>query len=758
MITRDHYISPTVQPLRAVRPTRSVKRVALIGNHVPRRCGIATFTTDLAHWLEQDGCDVHVFAMSDKPGYQYPELVRGEIPTQDLAAYRRVARDIDRGGYDVVCLQHEYGIFGGRSGDYLLTLLNELRTPVVTTLHTILEKPSDDQFRVMSSIIERSSKIVVMSQRGKQILEAVHPESLGKVEVVPHGTPDASQCDRRAARAKLNLNGRKTILTFGLLSRDKGIDQMIRAMATVTKLVPDALFTIVGATHPHVVEHEGEAYRESLETLVADLGLDNNVRFVNEFVPLESLVEWLVSCDVYVCPYLKVEQVTSGTLSYAYGLGKPVVSTPNWHAQELLANGGGSLVPPMDPDALAEAVLEQLAGLNDTRQPDPQLQAMQWSNVAKQYVGAFQEVVSDQSDKKTVDMHAHLPIDHLLALTDDVGILQHGLYNMPRRSEGYCIDDNARALMLTLDARGLMDETLRLQLERRYLSFLAHGFHDQRGTFHNFMGYDRQWLDTVGSEDCQGRAIWAMAHVAARSSDEGHRAYATSWFAANWKLVTSLVSLRSVAYALLGLRELATGLWSEGLQRATSILSQRLHTEFLVYATEDWPWWEPVLTYDNARLPQALFAAAEFLRDETAKGDAAEALRWLCRTQTAPDGSFAPIGCHGFYRQGEERAWFDQQPIDALGSLQACLTAFGDTHDATWLFEARRAWDWFKGRNMVGVTLVTKDGGCYDGLTPMGANLNQGAESTLAYLAGWISMNGFRVTRNESEHGARYAI
>lgn len=758
LITRDHLEAPVASPISPFRTAVSVKRVALIGNHVPRRCGIATFTSDLANWLEENGCVVDVFAMSDRSGYDYPNRVRSEIAAQDRPAYRRVAQLIDEGNYDVVSLQHEYGIFGGKSGEYLLALLDELKTPVVTTLHTILDKPTDDQFRVMARIVERSKRLVVMSQRGKQILEQIHPLARGKVQVVPHGTPDASRCDRRAARAKLELKGRKTILTFGLLSRDKGIDQMILAMETVTKLVPDALFTIVGATHPHVLEHEGEAYRESLEALVVQLGLENNVRFVNEFVTLDALVEWLVSCDVYVCPYLKVEQITSGTLSYAYGLGKPVVSTPNWHAQELLASGGGSLVPPMDPEALAEAVLQQLAGLNDAREPDPHLQSMQWSNVAKTYLSTFEGVVETPKSRNGSQAPRSLPIGHLLALTDEVGIIQHGLYNLPRRAEGYCTDDNARALILALDAKGLVDEPVRAKLERTYLSFVSHAFNETRGTFHNFMGYDRQWIDTVGSEDCQSRALWSLAHVAAHSHVDGHRHYAIRWFGTHEKLFGALSSVRAVALALVALRELENATWSDQLQRWASNLSERLHSEFLMNATEGWPWWEPILAYDNARLPQGLFAAAHFLRDEGVKSDAMEALQWLCREQTGSDGTFAPIGSNGFYKQGETRAWFDQQPIEALATIQASLTAFEDTHDASWLFEARRAWDWFKGRNIAGLPMVTEDGGCYDGLMADSVNRNQGAESTLAYLSGWICMNGFRLSRREPGQSARYAI
>lgn len=746
---RAHLEEPTLRPQITVTPTHTVQRLAIVGNHAPRRCGIATFTTDLATWLERSGCEVDVYAVGqESSSYDYPDRVRGEIRESDPEAYRWIARQIDRSGYDVVSVQHEYGIYGGRSGDYLLTLLNELNTAVVTTLHTILQSPSTDQFRVMSAIVERSRKLVVMSQRGRAILEAIHSNSKGKIEVIPHGTPDASACDRGRARQKLGLAERKTVLTFGLLSRDKGIDQMIMAMDLVRRAIPEALFVVVGATHPHILEREGESCRESLEKLVEELDLQDNVRFVNEFVPLETLVEWLVACDVYVCPYLKLEQVTSGTLSYAFGLGKPIVSTPNWHAIELLAEGGGSLVPPKEPTALAKAVIEQLSGKATIRIPDDGcVSEMQWSNVAQRYKRTFARAIVDKRRSATVNAGKQLPVGHLVALTDDVGIVQHGIYNLPRRAEGYCTDDNARALMVVLGASGMMDESLRIDLERRYLAFLVHAFDEEHSVFRNFMGYDRQWLETYGSQDSQARAIWSLGHVASESLVEGHRTYAVRWFRTHAGTLASLTAPRAIAFALLGLHELFRATWTDELNSVAIHLAEKFRTTYVENATPEWPWWESILTYDNARLPQALFVARDFLDDDSVTTFAAQSLRWLCQEQTADDGSFAPIGCRGFYRQGQLRAIYDQQPIEALATIQACLTAFHETQDEAWMLESRRAWGWFGGLNMVGLPMVTDDGGCYDGLMADGVNLNQGAESTLAYLASCVCLNSLRLPR-----------
>ena len=445
------------------------------------------------------------------------------------------------------------------------------------------------------------------------------------------------------------------------------------------------------------------------------------------------------------------DRVTSGTLSYAYGFGKPVVSTANWHAQELLADGRGQIVPPEDSKALAEGVLYELSGVRGSRELDPRIEEMQWKNVALSYLEAFNSVRRPSLPVKLIvtreikDNETRLPVQALVDLTDDVGIFQHGLFNFARRSEGYCTDDNVRSLLLMLDAKGTMNEALRSKLESTYLAFLAHSFQEETGSFHNFMGYDRRWLDSRGSQDSQGRAIWALGHVSSKSTDPGHREYARNWFTHNIDCCLQLTSPRSLAYALLGLFELHKANGDENNGEDIRKLASRFVEMYQENASAEWPWWEPVLSYDNARLPQALFICASILQDPVVKMEAIRSLRWLCKLQTAADGVFAPIGCNGFYRQGDRRAWFDQQPIDVTATIDACVTAFAATQNEAWLVEAKRAWEWFHGRNMVGLTMVTCSGGCYDGLMEDGINQNQGAESTIAYLSAHLAIHGQRI-------------
>jgi len=754
MLTRTK-VSNLVEVVSQSR-VQKLEKVAIIANHAPRQCGIASFTSDLADGVEANGHELGVFAVSDKPGlYDYPDRVAFEINEDDPFSYLKAARKVNSDGYDVVCVQHEYGIFGGDAGSYLLVLLRELSVPIVTTLHTVLDKPSSEQFRVMEEIVQRSKEVIVMSSRGKQILEKVHPSSLRKIKIIPHGVPDGSKVNRKEARKNLGLSHRKVVLTFGLLSRDKGIEQMIMAMDSVRNSFPDALYVVVGATHPQVISQDGESYRQFLFDNVENLDLAGHVMFVNEFVSQENLVQWIVSSDVYVCPYLKTEQVTSGTLSYAYGLGKPVVSTPNWHAQELLQTGGGVLVPPSDPMALSEAVISVLEskrepGISPTQ--DSKLSEMQWVEVARKYSMTFKQVVptipSLQIEflKPAVVIPLKVNLSHLYSMSDDVGVMQHGMYNMPRRSDGYCTDDNARALILVLNLSEDSPSCNLSALEKTYLSFIAHAFESEHQTFHNFMGFDRRWLDEVGSNDCQGRAVWALGHVAAKTRNSVYKEFASTWLNENADLCVRLDSLRSIAYCILGLDVSLRSVQSSTVPFALEEIASRLVREFRQVRTSDWPWFESVLAYDNARLPQALLIAARVLGDDIAKSEALESLEWLCRIQTGANGCFVPIGSNGFFSKSGERAVFDQQPIEASATVEACLDAFGETGNQSWLNEAERAWNWFDGNNLLGIPLTTIGGGCYDGLMVNGVNQNQGAESTICYLS---ALRAMRLSRSD---------
>lgn len=716
--------------------------VWLLGNHVPRRCGIATFTSDLADALEANGVTVKVAAMNDGREHDYPARVELPIPQDDLAAYIEAAERMNRSGASAVIVQHEFGIFGGEAGSYLLTLLRFLKLPVIVTLHTVLAEPDEWQRRVMVGLLDRADRVVVMTQRARKMVRQIYGRDAGVV-VIPHGVPDSPSMGRDKAKATFGWTGRDVVLTFGLLSPDKGIETMIEAMADVVQAKPNALYVIAGQSHPHQVKAHGEAYRESLEALVVKHGLQNHVQFVNKFLDLPDLCLMLEACDLYVTPYLKLAQITSGTLSYAVGMGRAVVSTPYWHAEELLSEGCGKLVPPRNAKQLAKAVGQLLVD----RPARDQLETVawrigeetRWTKIGARYLETTREVdrtkVAAQAgaQRSTTNLFGHL-----MALTDDIGLIQHATYDIPNRHEGYCTDDNARALSVLWSApKGLLSAEDYERLERVYLAFTLHAWNESSHAFRNFMGFDRRWLEEVGSEDCHGRTLVALARGARMASTAGRRALCSRMFRESWCDRLGRASLRCAAQTLSAAAEWvqAPGGKLEDVVEQADAAARRLIRAYDNESTDDWLWFEPLLTYDNARLPQALIEWGLAADEEKAVDCGLATLNWLCRKQERAD-VFWPVGNDGFWMRGMPRPNFDQQPLEAWATAEACVAAYEATKQARWIDHAQKALDWFYGRNTAGVSLVDpNNGACCDGLGSEGPNQNKGAESGLAYLA-----------------------
>jgi len=690
--------------------------------------------------------------MSDRSDYSYPDQVCYEIPEKDFATYRQAAQYINRYGYDVLSIQHEYGIFGGDSGSYLLSLAKEVRMPIVTTLHTVLKDPSPDQKSVMDELLQISERIVVMSKKALEFLVDVHNVDLNRVDVIPHGIPKFSNSKGTQFREKLNIKG-PMILTFGLLSPTKGIEVAIAAMPKIVEKHPGATYVIVGATHPNLRASVGEAYRESLVELAEELGVRDNVRFVDRFVTLDELVDYLEAMDMYITPYLNPKQITSGTLAYSLGTGKPVISTPYWYAQELLSEGRGILVPFHDSKAISDAVLklqdEPEVRREMGRRACEYSQKMKWSEVAKSYIKTFARARQDSAEHLRIlvekpfhlsQKRAALPdfkLSHLYCMSDDTGILQHAKFDIPNRKEGYCIDDNARALIFTvlLESNQPISSELSI-LQSRYLSFVLSAFNSENGRFRNFMSFDRQWLEKKGSEDSQGRTLWSLAMILNRSKDKNRQELCKELFEKAVSKLFSTTSPRTWAYGILAADEyLQANPNDYSIQSLVDTLSRRLWKQFEAERSTEWNWFEQIVSYANGRLPQALLLAGNTLDNEEMIEGGLESLRWLMRVQTGPAGEFSPIGSNGFYVRGKERSFYDQQPIEAWTSLSACLTASRVSGDEYWLTLALSTFDWFLGKNSVGLSLYDKTtGGCRDGLGPSKLNHNQGAESTLSFL------------------------
>ncbi len=736
-------------------PTFKHSKLAIISTYVPRRCGIAVFCSDLTRAMTEElghRGDLYVLAIDDTPeGYRYPNEVRFQIRGNVQTDYRLAADFILSNQANAIIVQHEYGIFGGPAGAHILRLLREVHVPVITTLHTVLAEPSPEQRKVMDELWRLSDRLVVMSQRAIRMLQDIYGVPAERIAYIPHGIPDVPFVDPNYHKAQFKAEGRRVILTFGLLSPNKGIEGMIEAMPEIVRNFPDVLYIILGATHPHLKKVHGEAYRTSLQRRVVDLGLVENVRFRNQFVDLDELLEYIGAADLYVTPYLNEAQITSGTLAYAVGSGKAVVSTPYWHAQELLADGRGLLVPFRDPAALAEAANYLFE--NDIERNQIRIRAYQycrnmiWKQVARDYLLLVQAAQEERMERprplprhrKRIGRIEELPeldLTHLRTLTDDTGILQHAVHTTPDRQHGYCLDDCGRALVVCALHDQLFQSNDLDALATVYLAYLTHAFATKTRRFHNFMSYSRQWLDNEGSEDSHGRALWGLGMMAAHATNENLRAVGVTLFQQAVGVVEEFSSPRAWAYALLGIHAYLEHYGGDaGVRRIRSLLAERLFDLFREHADQEWPWFESTATYSNATIPHALILAGTWIPDGPMREQGLRTLRWLCDVQRAERGHFSFIGNSGWYPRGGEKARFDQQPIEAAQLCCACAEAFRATSDEQWLAESRRAVEWFLGRNDLDVPIYDfASGGCRDGLSPEGPNFNQGAESTLAWL------------------------
>ena len=746
------------------------KRIAFIGNYLPRQCGIATFTTDLCEAVAAQYPETTCFALpvnDTDTGYAYPPRVRFELAESDAASYRRAADFLNGNNVDLVCLQHEYGIFGGLAGSHILALLRELRMPVVTTLHTILREPDPNQRRVMEKLAQRSDRLVVMSQRGVEFLRTIYNVPEYKIDLIPHGIPDVPFVDPNFHKDRFGVEGKLVLLTFGLLAPNKGIEYVIEALPGILTRYSQVVYIVLGVTHPHVKRREGEFYRLQLERLARTLDVESNILFYDRFVSLEELNEFIGAADIYVTPYLNPAQITSGTLAYTVGAGKAVISTPYWYAEELLAEGRGMLVPFANVGAIAQRVGEMLE--NEAERHAIRKRAymfgreMIWSKVACRYMDSFARAHEDQIqyprpafagrtwDKRLPELPLlsrtlekrprELPalnLNHLRRLTDETGLIQHASFTVPNYDEGYATDDNARALIVAvcLEEQGEDTSGIAFELESRYMAFLRHAFYGQTGRFRNFLSYDRRWLEAEGSEDCHGRSLLGLGTVIGRSNHAGLRGVAGQLVESALPAIENLTSLRAWSFILLAIHEYLKRFAGDRTAfKLREVLAERLLECFRKCSSSDWPWFEDLLSYCNATLPHALLVSGQAMARDDMVETSLRALQWLADLQMAAHGHFVPIGSNGFYPRGGPRARFDQQPIEAQAMVSGCLAAQAGTGESIWGRRAYLAFDWFMGRNDLRLSLYDgQTGGCRDGLHSDRLNQNEGAESTLAFL------------------------
>ncbi len=728
--------APRTSPSPDGRGGGSATRLALIGCFRPRLCGIATFTADTYDHLKalRSDIDVDIYAMRASADQPLDPAIALAIDEEDADNYRRAAEAINASGASAVWLQHEFGIFGGPAGDMIIGLLSRIAAPLVVTLHTILAEPNADQRRVMGQIVARASKLVVMSAFGRETLLAVYGASPDQIVHIEHGTPDRPFVDIAPLRGALGIADRPVLSTFGLIGPGKGLEAAIRALPAIAAQYPDILYRIVGATHPNLIAAEGEAYRQGLAALAESLGVSGNIAWENRFLDTEELLDRIELCDIYLAPYPNLQQITSGTLAYAVALGRAVVSTPFVHARELLADDIGILLPDAGSEAIAEAILLLLAAPAERRTIQSRAytrgRRTAWSAIAGQCADLIDDVTSRVPESTTRRAPS---LAGLWAICDDVGILQHSVHLVPDRAHGYCIDDNARALMLahSFGPRAQQEAQTRALA---FASFIQHGWNEERGRFRNFMGYDRRWLEDVGSEDSNGRTLWSLGHAAAHAAAPAMRAWAARWFDRTAFMAEEFQSPRAIAFAVLGADDRLAHDPSNAQARAVVERGGAfLCTMWKAARRRGWDWFEAGLAYDNARLADALIRAGRRLPSIPLEEAGLAALGWLADFQTAREGHFRPVGSEGFGLPGESLP-FDQQPLEAWATIAACGTAFAATSNASWHAHAETAYAWFFGRNDRGIALGDPwSGRCLDGLGPRGANLNSGAESVLAF-------------------------
>src|SRR6185312_5102435 len=723
-----------------------LRRIAFIGNSLPRRCGIATFTTDLQQAISASRANMEttIVAMTDHGrAYGYPSSVGFEVNESDVKDYARAAEYLNAGRFEVVSLQHEFGIFGGEAGNYVTALLSRLTAPIITTLHTVLSEPTPAQRRVTDEIVGLSSKVIVMAEKGRELLQALYQLPPEKIEVIAHGIPDFAFMEPDRAKEKFGFSGKPVILTFGLLSPNKGIEIMIDAMPSILESQGDAMYVVLGTTHPNLVLQQGEAYRESLLARVRALGIEDHVVFLDQFVDRAILLDYISMCDVYVTPYLNQAQMTSGTLAYSFGLGKPVVSTPYWHARELLADGRGILVPFGDSKAIGMEIARLLTNgaLRQSlrERAYSSSRSMTWEKTAEHYLAVFEgarrihplkiaaEPVQIDPGRESVPP-PEMKFGHLLSMSDDTGLFQHAIRCVPDRSHGYCVDDNARALLLASMLSNFGVPGLPEALTARLAAFVQHAWNPQNGRFRNFMSFARNWLEECGSEDSHGRTLWALGVCALSDASPSRRAWAAALFTEALSTAERFSSPRAWAFTLLGLDAFCatatpTG-YAENLQH---ILAGKLVKLLSDVTTQDWVWFEESLSYDNARLSQALIATGVSTGTPSYVEAGLRSLRWLMGLQTTSAGLFRPVGSQSFGRKRESPLAFDQQPLEAAATISACLAAWRADGDTRWKTGALHTFAWFLGANDLSLPLVDSEtGGCRDGLHPDRVNENQG--------------------------------
>ena len=733
----------------------STKKVVFISSFPPRKCGIATFTSDLIKntaAATKGEFEPLVVAMRSED-QKYADPVKFEIRQNVKSDYICAADYINFSHVDVVCVQHEFGLFGGDAGAYLSLLLNRLKAPIITTLHTVLDDPDPAYYKSLVDVCKASYRVITMNERGVGMLRDIYGISTRKIKLIAHGIPDLPFVDSNYYKHKFGLEDRRTILTFGLLNKNKGIEVVLKAMPAIVETEPSIIYIVLGMTHPNILKHEGESYRFGLQQMVKDLNLQEHVIFHNRFVNDQELHNFLCAADIYVTPYVSSKQLTSGTLSFAVGTGKAVVSTPYWAATELLADGRGKLVRFGDSKQIAQEIVEIVQ--NDSLYYSLRRRAYEygrsrtWPKIGQAYWKLFSAKrrplhIAAKTTLSAAETISSIEVPepslvHLIKLTDDTGLYQHAKFTIPNREFGYCTDDNARAAIVMTRYYAQYPEPKALKLLDTYLSFIIHS-QNSDGTIRNFMDFDRTWWENEPLNDAFGRVLWAFGTVMAKPPTPAYLSIVKDCFDKSVENVQRQLP-RGMAYSILGMSDyLKQFPGASDIKRQLELAADGLVIQYEENNYPDWKWFEDTLTYDNAVLPHALFVAGLTLDSKKYREIAEKSCEFLL-ANTYNGEHFSFVGCKGWYERGQTRASFDQQPIEAARTVMMLKVAYDATQNERFLTLQRKAFDWFLGQNDLRTPLYDfRTKGCNDGLMRDGVNINQGAESTLSFLLSLLVM------------------
>ncbi|WP_203295432.1 glycosyltransferase [Luteirhabdus pelagi] len=722
-------------------------KILFVCSYPPRKCGIATFSQDLITSLKKGfgtTMQIEVCALENEccDANGYPEEVTYKIDAQELSSFFKVASKLnERDDIGMVCVQHEFGLFGGDYGSHLVAFLLKLDIPISCVFHTVLPNPDKKRTKIMQALDDLSEKLIVLTNKSAEILESDYQIDTNKIAIIPHGTHIVLWKEKQRLKNKYGFQNKNVLSTFGLLSENKNIETALRALPKILQKFPNTVYLVLGKTHPEILKREGETYRDTLLKIVDNLGIKDHVIFINEYLELTRLLEYLSLSDVYLFSSKDPNQAVSGTFAYAMSCGNPVISTPIPHSKECLDPSTGILLNDFeDPIEISNAVIDLLEqpfiATSMGKNAFIKMRAFSWENVAISYSDIFQDYLqhNDSLDFSLPPIRT----DHIEDMTTDFGMLQFSNFSVPDTFFGYTLDDNARALiaMLMYYKQKRNDKVLRLI--EIYMNFIVF-CQQEDGLFYNYVDYEEQFTGQntqVNLEDSNGRAIWALGYVLSDTENlpKSLVAKAENCFKNVIQNVADFNSPRAIGFILKGLYYYQENEPKTQYNQLADTLAEELLRIFNITSDKKWEWFEDYLTYANSILPEALLYAWLITKNKKYK-DVAETTFDFLLSQYFMKGQIKVISNDGWFHKRNKRTFHGEQPIEVAYTILSLDLFYRVTHKKKYAKQLHTAFSWFLGNNHLKQIMYNPvNGACYDGLEEDNININQGAESNLCYL------------------------